>query len=446
MNRQAPGLGTKILLVLTALLFLSGCGAISRLTASTKDKLPGQRVDVQLQPSLLSDQRSNVPVQIDGADPKAFWSQSGANAQHKIPHIATDRSLSRLWSKDIGSGTSRKYTSLAEPLIIGNVIFTMDSTSVVRAISLRSGSNIWSKNVRSTREKDGFFGGGITYDGSRIFVTTGFSQVLALNAKSGQIIWRKGLTAPARSAGTVSNGRLFVQTVDNKITAYSTADGRGLWRHSGTIEQTGIIGTASPAVAGDTVVAVFSSGEIFALSATDGSEKWSDTMASLSGGGLLTELNDIRAHPVIDNGQLILVSNAGRTAVFNLARGTQIWQTPIGGSQTPVVSGNQIFVMGTGAELTALNRQTGQVSWQKRMKNLVPKRFSPDVPLAWFGPLLAGNKLIVVSAEGQMISVNPVTGRTVASEKIGGKAVLNPVGSAGFVLFTTSRGRLVAYR
>jgi len=323
---------------------------------------------------------------------------------------------------------------------------TMDSTSTVRASALQSGNRIWSRNIESSQERSGFFGGGLSYDGSRLYVTTGFSQVLALNAKSGQVLWRKGLTAPARNAGTVSNGRLFVQTTDNKVTAYSVADGSGLWRHAATAEQTGIIGTASPAVWEDTVVSVFSSGEIVALSVIDGSVKWTDTMASLAGGGLLTELNDIRAHPVIDRGQLILVSNAGRTAIFNLARGTQIWQAPIGGSQTPVVSGNQVFVMGTGAKLTALNRDTGTISWQKQLKRSIRKRLSPDVPLAWFGPLLAGNKLIVVSAEGEMVSVSPATGRTVASEKIGGKAVLNPVGSAGYVLFTTSRGRLVAYR
>ena len=99
MIKQAQRLGFKLSVIVVATALLSGCSVISRLTESAKDKLPGQRIDVQLQPSLQSNQRSNQPVRIAQADPKAFWSQPAGNAEHKIKHGGKTYYFSNLQNK-----------------------------------------------------------------------------------------------------------------------------------------------------------------------------------------------------------------------------------------------------------------------------------------------------------------------------------------------------------
>ena len=56
-----------------------------------------------------------------------------------------------------------------------------------------------------------------------------------------------------RAGPTIAEGRVFVVTIDNKTYALDLQDGKVLWSHTGTTEVTGIIGRASPAVAGGSV-------------------------------------------------------------------------------------------------------------------------------------------------------------------------------------------------
>ncbi len=77
-------------------------------------------------------------------------------------------------------------------------------------------------------------------------------------------------------------GRLFAVTIDNQTYALNAASGEVLWSHRGINETAGLMSSASPAVTGDTVIVPYSSGEIYALSVTDGKEIWSDSFSPAS--------------------------------------------------------------------------------------------------------------------------------------------------------------------
>ncbi|HAD25462.1 MAG TPA: pyrrolo-quinoline quinone, partial [Alphaproteobacteria bacterium] len=49
-------------------------------------------------------------------------------------------------------------------------------------------------------------------------------------------------------------------THDNQLYVLAADDGRILWTHQGLVESAGVLGSAAPAVSGDTVVVPFTSG------------------------------------------------------------------------------------------------------------------------------------------------------------------------------------------
>ncbi len=124
--------------------------------------------------------------------------------------------------------------------------------------------------------------GAVSVYGGRVYVGSGYAEVLSLEAETGKVVWRAGLTAPVRAAPTVSGDRLFVTTVDNQLLALSIDDGKKLWDHTGISETAGLLGGASAAVDSGTVIAAYSSGELFALRADTGRVAWAENLAAIS--------------------------------------------------------------------------------------------------------------------------------------------------------------------
>ena len=88
--------------------------------------------------------------------------------------------------------------------------------------------------------------------------------------KNGKVIWKTGVAAPIRSGPTVADGRVYAVTVENELVALAADDGRRLWAHNGIPETAGLVGSASPAVEGESwSAAEFSSANLRA----DGRER-----------------------------------------------------------------------------------------------------------------------------------------------------------------------------
>src|SRR3546814_13420392 len=88
--------------------------------------------------------------------------------------------------------------------------------------------------------------------------------------------------------------------------------GEKLWLHTGFSEPAGLLGGASPAVDGETVVVPYSSGEIFALRVENGRVVWSDNLTAVRRADALSSLADIRAAPVVDRG--LVLAEIGRAS------------------------------------------------------------------------------------------------------------------------------------
>ena len=71
---------------------------------------------------------------------------------------------------------------------------------------------------------------------------------------------------------------------------------------------------------------------------------------------------------------------------------------------------------------------------------------APGAPVAGSSPLLADNRLITLSTKGVALALNPKTGATVASLKLGSEALLGPIAVGGMIYVVTESGQLVAIR
>ncbi|MGH1399018.1 MAG: PQQ-binding-like beta-propeller repeat protein [Alphaproteobacteria bacterium] len=425
-----------------ATLLLTGCSLFV-----DKDDIPleGERISIlELQKSLEPD---DAALQVEGLITPSewrneYWPQRGGYPNHSMQNLAlSGDQLTKAWSADIGKGTTKRLPLNASPIVVDGTIYTLDAEAKLSAFTAETGKKLWSADMTHLKEEDPVITGGIAYSGGALYITNGYNELLAVNPKDGAIYWRRELPAPSRAAPTVIDGRAFVTTLDNKLLAIDAKNGAILWEYLGINESAGIIGAASPAASRDVVIPVFSSGEITALRVANGSIAWTDSLSGLRSLGGLTTISDIKALPVMDKGLVIAISFSGRIVAIDERTGTRVWQREIGGSQTPWMAGNHLFVLSSENQLIALGRDNGTIRWVTDL----PKT-NDDDPIVMTGPVLAGGRLIIAANNGYIYELSPETGALTNEWKTGKTITTPPIVAGGTLYLLDEDGTLSAYR
>ncbi len=424
---------------------LGGCGLF--FDDPTEKKLPGERVSVlRFDRALQPDpELARLPVRLPPPWGNPDWPQAGGLASHAMHHLDLGRAPSRAWRASVGRGSNSERRLLAQPVVAGNRVYTLDASARVYALEAASGERVWRKDLRPREETEGTLGGGMAFDNGRLYVTTGFAEVIALNAKSGAEIWRRKVSGPMRAAPTAAAGRIFAITIDNKTHALAADDGRMLWTHTGTAETAGLLGGASPAVADGIVVVPYSSGELFALRAANGRLLWTEFLARPQRTSAVSTMADIQAAPVIDRGRVIVISNSGRMVAMKLRNGALVWQQPIGGQQSPWVAGEFIYVVTTEGYLVCLTRRDGRVRWVRTVPLYENEKKKTGL-ISWAGPVLAGDRLLLAGSHGEVLSVSPYTGDLLGTLKMPDAVFIPPAVADKTLYFLTDDADLIALR
>lgn len=432
-------------IVLSAAL-LSGCSIFKK--SQTDTPTLGNRVNVlsgesavEVDPAL-----ADVAVTLPSEAVNADWAQPGGNAMKAIGHVALPASITPAWSTRIPGSTNRVRLGAA-PVVSGGRLYVIDVEATIHAYDAASGAPIWSSSIAGDDAdvRNALFGGGVSVAGNRVFATNGAGDVAMLDAGNGGLIWKVRPSGPLRGAPTLANGQVYVMAQDNQLFALNEADGTLVWQETASIAAGSVFGVGAPAAGQGTVVAGFSSGELNAYRYENGRNLWADALARTSFSVAVETLTDVDADPVIDRGRVYALGKGGRMAAYELVTGQRLWELAIAGVSTPWVVGEWVFVVTDEDRLLAVARTTGKIRWISQLPKY-RKEESKKGAIRWTGPILAGNRLILVSTMGQMIQVNPVDGSIIGQSEVGKSFTLSPVVANNMLYLMDDEGRITAYR
>lgn len=432
---------------LAACLLLASCGLFSK----DKIQLEGERIsvldsDARLHPDY---QEGQFKVVLPRPHLNKSWSQSGGNSTHRMEHLETGSKLKGFWESNFGAGNSRRDYLIAQPVIAYKVAFAIDADATVSAFRLDSGEKIWKKRLKPLVKEDkstALKGAGLAEYNRKIYATTGFGGVFALDMMTGNKIWFYNAGMPIRIAPTIANNRLLVQTIDNTLISLNATTGIEEWRYKSAMEQTTLVGGASPAYdpAQDLIVAAFSNGELRAFKGTTGSPLWSDWLAAHARTNSLANINSIKANPVIDGNMVYAVGHNDILVAIDVRSGNRVWERDIGSTNQPWIAGKMLFVLSNTNDLIAIEAASGKIVWNTKM----PLGSSSDDKAGVFlsGPVLADNRLLVATSSGYAFAVSPYTGRIMSFVALDDGVEVSPVVADGITLLTTNDADLVAYK
>ena len=140
------------------------------------------------------------------------------------------------------------------------------------------------------------------------------------------------------------------------------------------------------------------------------------------------------ARPVIDRGVVFAVSHGGKMIAVSESTGERLWTRSVTSTQMPWAAGDAVYVVDVSGKLMALSRTDGKVRWVT------------ELPGAgrWNGPVLAGGRLWLVSAEGSLVSVNASNGQLMGTADLGEEVFITPVVAGGRMYIMADDATLIA--
>ena len=436
----------RIALMMAAAFAASGCNILRK--SAPKTPVLGERipvltgeVGVEVDPATAA-----IPMTLPAAVANTSWAQSGGNASKSMGQVALGTELSRLFQVQAGRGSSLTARLASSPVVADGRVYTIDTLGAVRAFDAQNGGQIWASQTPNDRGNEfSLYGGGIAYDKGLIYATNGLGYVAALDVRTGGIAWQKRPGGPLRGAPTVASGAIYVMSQDNQIYSLKQEDGTTNWSQPAALEVAGVFGSASPAVGQGTVVAGFSSGELNAYRYENGRMVWQDSLQRTSIRTSVSSLSDIDADPVIDNSQVFAVGQGGRMVALELNTGQRLWELNVAGIATPWVAGDWVFVITDEAKLLCVSRSNGKIRWI----NQLPQFYKPKSKrgqIDYYGPILAGGRLIVVGSNGVIINIDPVNGSFQSQTGLNASITQPPVVANSTLYILDDRGQLTAFR
>lgn len=421
-------------------LALAGCDIPSWIEGKPQPikRVKGERINVIVSaPRLNADETvAEVPVEIPDQVGLPEW--RSRNQAMDTPHVGLT-GLSREESASIGEGNTFSRAELPPPIVVDGVAIAMDAAGYVSAHATKDiGEVRWVSAAAVAEDVEDALGGGVTEAEGIVYAATGYGNLAAIELGTGKTKWKIRVGAPVRGAPAVAaeENRVIVLTADNQALAFDTESGEARWEHRGIRETAGYFSSTSPVVSEGIVIAAYSSGEVFAIRAETGSVLWSDTVSS----GLRTNasavFSGIDADPIVQDGVVVLTSASGQMQASALLNGRPLWQQRAGAHMTPWPAGNALFVLTDTDDIAALFKRDGKVRWSR---SLTVKDYSDiDITPPLFGPILAGNAVVVVSGEGELMTFRPQDGTPLHTYELGTEFGSPPV-IAGGALYLVSK-------
>ncbi len=423
---------------------LFGCSEQDRI-------LSGKRVDPassfgfadQYKNSFAKDNSIEVP----SMKANSQWRVISSAISKDYPNLMLGENPSEIWSVSIGKGDSKKKRLVTDPIFYQQKIFTLDANSIASAFDTK-GKLIWRKDLTPPGEKSGeIFGGGFAAGKDQVFVTLGYGFLISLNPSTGEKNWSQRLSSAGNTSPIFNNGLVYLVSGDSKAWAIDADNGRVRWTVEGIENEANLTSNSSPAVSDKYALFGFGNGDIYATFKKGGYILWSSSLSGRSDGRVISSIDDIVASPLILDQNVYAADGSGKVVSIKIENGKRNWTAPFGSNGNFWVAGKSLFFISDKNELVRLKIETGETVWITELPLLYQKRLRlTKKNVQHHGPIIAGNRLLIVSSDGYLRFYDPKTGAQKNKLQMKAGVTTNPIVVNETLYFITQDGRLRAFR
>ena len=375
------------------------------------------------------------------------WRVISSAISKDYPNLMLGENPSEIWSVSIGKGDSKKKRLVTDPIFYQQKIFTLDANSIASAFDTK-GKLLWRKDLTPPGEKSGeIFGGGFAAGKDQIYVTLGYGFLISLNPSTGEKNWSQRLSSAGNNTPIFNDGLVYLVSGDSKAWAIDADNGRVRWKIDGVENEANLISNNSPTVTDKYALFGFGNGEIYATFKKGGYVLWSSSLSGRNDGRVISSIDDIVASPLIVGQNVYAAEGSGKVVSMKIENGKRNWTAPYGSSGNFWVAGKSLFFVSDKNELVRLKIETGKTVWLTELSSSSQKRLLRSKKnIQHHGPIIAGDRLVIVSGDGYIRFYDPKTGQQRNKLKTKAGATANPIVVNETLYLITQDGKLRAFR
>jgi outer membrane protein assembly factor BamB len=268
-----------------------------------------------------------------------------------------------------------------------------------------SPTRLWTASVAGSSNKRRLAAAPVIGDG-RLYVMDTSGVVSAFNADTGAKVWSKnfdvGGDTKAIFGGGVSydSGTVYVTTGLGEVAALGATDGAQKWkvRPAGPLR-------GSPTIGFNAIYVMTQDNQIVALDSTDGKQLWNES-ASVTQSGVFGV-----AAPAAGQGTVVAGYSSGELVAYRYENGRQLWSDALArtsistevGSLTdvdadPIIDRGRVFALGQGGRMAAYELVSGQRIWELNLAGIST-------------PAVAGDWVFTLTDHAQLLAIARGTGK-----------------------------------
>ena len=314
------------------------------------------------------------------------------------------------WDSSAGSGSRLQYTGLRMALE-ADALFSADVDGDVYAFDPKNGKRIWRSETKAR------IASGPSVSGDAVLVGTLDGEVIALKRADGKQLWRSKLSSEVLTAPAGNGSLLVAKTIDGKVYGLSANKGERQWVFDRSVPNLTLRGLSAPVIDGDHAFVGMDNGRLIALHLADGSPIWEQGVAVGTGRTELERLTDIDAELLISGNSIYAVSFGGELTCMDTETGQVTWRRSIKSYSGIALVGELLVVTDDNGVVWALDVKTGAASWKQ--EGLLYRKLSP--------PAVFADRIVVGDFEGYLHWLDPKDGHIVARSHPGSDPIRAPM-------------------
>ena len=365
------------------------------------------------------------------------WIMPNLNYQNFLGNIYLSGIDNIFLKKKIGKDKFSIHQTITPILVFKNNIIFSDDSGTIFSIN-EQGREIWKKNIYKKTYKKIYKALVFSIYEGNIYIADNIGFVYSINLNDGNLLWIRNFEVPIKSNIKVFDNKIFLINQDNKIFCLNTKDGSLIWNILSISSFIKLQNLLSLAITqeGD-LIAITSSADIFKIRTQAGDILWSRNTAD----SMYADATDffISSEIAISDDKMIF-SSSSNTFSFDLSNGVTNWKQEVRSISTPIISGENIFIVTDYGYFIILDKNTGKIiSSSNILKILKKKKQKTKVT----GFIMGSCKIYSTTLNGFLIVSSATSGKPEHFKKIGEPNISSLVINNGKLYILTEKSKIL---